>query len=219
MRQHGAAQRARQVHPQHQYRHHDGADDNPAMHRLTVFIRDTANGGMRQANHPKTDQHPEGGHKGWRQDIVCTVRRDQLRINLLQRIDGVMQSASSMYHANQQHDGANQHHHTLHGVVEHASAEAAEGGVQRNGDAKDQQAVLILNARCRLQQACAADKLHRNRPDESNQQADTGNPHHRAVLVARLQHVIEGNRVIASCQNGELLTEYPQRQPDRRHLD
>ena len=130
-----------------------------------------------------------------------------------------MQPACGMHHTNQQHDGANQHHHALHGIVEHAGTEAAEGGVQGNGNAEDQQAVLILNACCRLQQACAADKLHRNRPDESHQQTDTGNPHHRTVLVARLQHVIESNGVIASRQNSELLTEYPQRQPDRRHLD
>jgi hypothetical protein len=52
------------MHAKHQDRHHDGADDNAAVHRFAVFIGDTAHGGMRQANHAEADQHPERGHKG-----------------------------------------------------------------------------------------------------------------------------------------------------------
>ncbi|SUI44259.1 Uncharacterised protein [Serratia marcescens] len=124
-----------------------------------------------------------------------------------------------MDHRHQQQHGADQHHQPLHGVVQHAGAEAAEGGVQRDADAEDQQAGVVRNAGGGLQQACAADELHRHGAEERHQQAEAGQPHQQAALVAAIQHVIESNGVVAPRQDGEFLAQHAERQPHRRQLD
>ena len=89
-----------------------------------------------------------------------------------------------MDHANKQHNGANQHHQPLHGVVQHAGAKATKGGVERNADAKNQQTCFIRNTRRSFQQARTADKLHGHRTNERNQQTQTRQPHQQTTLVA-----------------------------------
>ncbi len=112
------------MHTEHQNRHHDGANNDPAVYGLAVFIRDTAYGGMRQADDAETDQHPERGHESRREDIIGAVWRYQLRIDLLERFYRLMQATGGMDYANQQDDRSDQHHHPLHGIVEYAGAEA-----------------------------------------------------------------------------------------------
>ena len=126
---------------------------------------------MGQANHPKAHQHPERGHKGWRKDVIRALRRDQFRVDGFQRFDGVAQATSSMHNAHQQNKGANKHHQTLHRIVQHAGAESAKRGIQRNADSEDDQACLVGNTRRRFQQACPADKLHRHCANKGHQQA------------------------------------------------
>ncbi len=136
-----------------------------------------------------------------------------------QGLYGMTEATGRMHHANQQHDGADKHHHALHGVVEHAGTKAAVGRVERDADTKDQQAGLVRNTRRRLQQPCAADKLHRHCADKRHQQANTCQPHQQAAPVAAKQHVVKGYRVVAPGQNGKFLAQNTQRQPDRRQLD
>ena len=174
---------------------------------------------MRQADNAEANQHPERGHKGGGQDIIRTVRRHQLWVDPLQCVHRLMQAAGSMDDTNQQDDRPDQHHHSLHRIVEYAGAEAAESGIQRDGDPKDQQTGFVLDPGSGFQQARAANKLHRDGPDKGHQQADAGNPYHRAALVARLQHIVKGNSIVASRQDRELLAEDPEREPDRRYLD
>ncbi|MNE58962.1 hypothetical protein D3C80_1540230 [compost metagenome] len=130
----------------------------------------------------------------------------QFGIDLLQRLHRVTQTAGRINHANQQHQRANQHHHTLHGVVQHAGAETAKRGVQRDGNAENQQAIFVFNARSGFQQSCATDELHGNRTDKRHQQTDAGNPDHCAVLIARLQHIIQRDRIISPGKNREFFT-------------
>ncbi|MNV70298.1 hypothetical protein D3C71_1632550 [compost metagenome] len=87
------------------------------MHRFAVFIGDTTHRRVGQADDAKADQHPERGHKRRCQNIVGPVRADQFRVNLLQGFNGIVQTARCIDHTNQQHQGANQHHHALHGVI------------------------------------------------------------------------------------------------------
>ena len=124
-----------------------------------------------------------------------------------------------MYHAHQQHKGANQHYHALHGVVKHAGAESAKGGIERNTDPKNQQARFIGNTGCGFKQARAADKLHGHSPHEGHQQAQAGQPDQQAALVAGKEHVIEGNGIIATRQDSEFLPQNAQREPDGGELD
>ncbi len=44
---HRPAQRAREMHPEHEDRDHHGADNNPPVHCLAVLIGDAAHGGVR----------------------------------------------------------------------------------------------------------------------------------------------------------------------------
>ena len=75
-----------------------------------------------------------------------------------------------MDHANKQHNGANQHHQPLHGVVQHAGAKATKGGIERNADTENQQPGFIRDTRRGFQQTRTADKLHGHRTNERNQQ-------------------------------------------------
>ena len=93
---------------------------------------------MRQADDAETDQHPERGHKGWREDIIGAVGRHQLRVDLLECFYRLMQASGGMHYTNQQDDRSDQHHHPLHGIVEYAGAETAKSGVERNCDTKYQ---------------------------------------------------------------------------------
>lgn len=106
-------------------------------------------------------------------------------------------------HAYQQHDRADQHYHALHRVVEHAGAKAAIGGIQRDADPEDQQAGIVRNTGSRLQQAGAADKLDGHGADKGHQQTQAGQPDQQATLIARKQHVIEGDSIIATRKDGE----------------
>ena len=112
-----------------------------------------------------------------------------------------------MDHANKQHNGANQHHQPLHGVVQHAGAKAAEGGVERNADAKNQQTCFIRNTRRGFQQTRTADKLHGHRTNERNQQTQTRQPHQKTTLVAGKQHIVQRHCIVAARKNRKLLAE------------
>ena len=109
-------------------------------------------------------------------------------------------------HAYQQHDRADQHYHALHRVVEHAGAKAAIGGIQRDADPEDQQAGIVRNTGSRLQQAGAADKLDGHGADKGHQQTQAGQPDQQAALIARKQHVIEGDSIIATRKDGEFFS-------------
>ncbi len=74
------------MHAKHQDRHHDGADNDAAMHGFAVFVGDTAHCGMWQTNNAEADQHPKRGHKGWREDIFRALRGHQLDVDRLQRL-------------------------------------------------------------------------------------------------------------------------------------
>ena len=124
-----------------------------------------------------------------------------------------------MYHANKQHNGANQHHQPLHGVVQHAGAKAAKGGIQRNADTENQQPGFIRNTRRGFQQARTADKLHGHRTNERNQQTQTRQPHQKTTLVAGKQHIVQRHRIVAARKNCELLAENTERKPDCRKLN
>lgn len=112
-------------------------------------------------------------------------------------------------HAYQQHDRADQHYHALHRVVEHAGAKAAIGGIQRDADPEDQQAGIVRNTGSRLQQAGAADKLDGHGADKGHQQTQAGQPDQQATLIARKQHVIEGDSIIATRKDGEFFPSTP----------
>ena len=126
------------------------------------------------------------------------------------------QPARRMHNTNQQDDGADKHHQTLHGVVQHAGAKAAESGVQRNTDTKDEQAGFIGDPCGGFQQTRAANKLDGHCADKGNQQAQARQPDHQATLVAGKQHIVERHGVIATSKDSELFAQYPQRQPDGR---
>ena len=189
------------------------------MHGFAVFVGDTAHGGMREAYHAEADQHPTRGHKGWREDIFRPLRGHQLDIDRLQGLYRMANPAGGVDHPHQQHDRADQHHHALHGVVEHAGAKAAISGIQRDADAEDQQTGIVGNTRSRLQQAGAADKLDGHGANEGYQQTQAGQPDQQTTLVARKQHVIEGDGVVTARKNGEFFSQYAQRQPDGGKLD
>ena len=121
----------------------------------------------------------------------------QLDVDRLQRLYR-MANPGGVDHAHQQHDRADQHYHALHRVVEHAGAKAAIGGIQRDADPEDQQAGIVRNTGSRLQQAGAADKLDGHGADKGHQQAQAGQPDQQATLIARKQHVIEGDSIIAT---------------------
>ena len=81
------------------------------------------------------------------------------------------QATCSMHNADQQDDSADKHNHALHRIVQHAGAESAKRGIQRNADSEDDQACLVGNTRRRFQQACPADKLYRHCANKGHQQA------------------------------------------------
>ncbi|MPN36575.1 hypothetical protein SDC9_184084 [bioreactor metagenome] len=112
--------------------------------------------------------------------------------------------------ADQQNDSSNQHHHTLHGIVQYTGAKSAERRIQCDTDAKNQQSSFVRNARCGFKQTCAANKLYGHCSDKRDQQAETRQPHQQAALVARKQHIVEGNSIITTRQNREFLTKNPQ---------
>ncbi|MOA24478.1 hypothetical protein D3C78_1451560 [compost metagenome] len=94
----------------------------------------------------------------------------------------------------------------MHGVVQHAGTETAKRGVQRDGNTENQQAIFVFNARSGFQQSRATDELHGNCTDKRHQQTDAGDPNHCAVLVARLQHVIQRDCIVSSGKNREFFT-------------
>ena len=53
---------------------YNGADDNATVYRFAITIRNTAHGSMWQANHAKTHQDPERGHKRQIKDLLTTLR-------------------------------------------------------------------------------------------------------------------------------------------------
>ena len=207
------------MHAKHQDRHHDGADNDAAMHGFAVFVGDTAHCGMWQTNNAEADQYPKRGHKGWREDILRALRGHQLDVDRLQRLYRMANPPGGVDHAHQQHDRADQHYHALHRVVEHAGAKAAIGGIQRDADPEDQQAGIVRNTGSRLQQAGAADKLDGHGADKGHQQTQAGQPDQQATLIARKQHVIEGDSIIATRKDGEFFPQHAQRQPDGGELD
>ena len=119
-----------------------------------------------------------------------------------------MQAAGGVNHRNQQQHGADQHHQPLHGVIEHAGAEAAKGGIQRDADTEDQQTGVVRNTGGGFQQARAADKLHRHGTQKRHQQTETGQPDQQTTLIAAVKHVVQGNGVVAARQNGKLLAQH-----------
>ncbi len=124
-----------------------------------------------------------------------------------------------MYHAHQQHNGANQHHHALHGIVEHAGAESPKRGVERNTDTKNQQPGFVRDPGGGFKQARAADKLHSHGADKGHQQAQAGQPDQQAALIAGKQHVVKRYGVVAARQNRKFFPQNTQREPDGRKLD
>ena len=124
-----------------------------------------------------------------------------------------------MNDANQQDDSADQHHHSLERVVEDAGTKTAERGIERDTHAKNQQTGFVGNTRCGFQQPRPADELHRHCPDKRHQKAQAREPDQQTALVAGKEHIVQGYGIIAARQNGEFLTQNPQRKPDRRKLD
>ncbi len=207
------------MHAEHEHYHHDGAENNAAMHRFAVFIRDAAHGGVRQADNAEADQHRKGAEERRVDNVADSFRRHQLRIDSAQFGYRRIKPARLMNHGEQQQKGAHQHHQALHSVVEHAGAKAAEGGVERDSAAENQQAGIVRNTCSGLQQSRAADKLHRHRADKGHQQADARQPDQQRAAIAGIKHIVQRHRIIAARQNSEFLPQHAERQPDRRHLN
>ena len=55
--------------------------------------------------------------------------------------------------------------------------------------------------------------------DKGYQQTQAGQPDQQATLIARKQHVIEGDSIIATRKDGEFFPQHAQRQPDGGELD
>ncbi len=83
---------------------------------------------------------------------------------------------------------------TLHRIIQHAGAEAAESGVERDTDTENQQTGFVRDACGGFQQSRAADKLHGHRTDKRNQQAEARQPYQQTALIAGEQHIVERYR-------------------------
>ncbi|SAG82108.1 Uncharacterised protein [Enterobacter hormaechei] len=129
------------------------------------------------------------------------------------------QAPCGMHDTHQQNESANEHHHPLHRVVEYAGAEPAKRGIQRDTHTENDQARLIGDTGCRLQQTCAADKLHRHCANKRHQQTQACQPYQQATLIASKQHIVQRYGIVATGQNGKLFTQYAQREPNGRQLD
>ncbi len=129
------------------------------------------------------------------------------------------QAPCGMHDTHQQNESANEHHHSLHRVVQNAGTEPAKRGVQRDTHTENDQTRLVGDPGCRFQQTCAADKLHRHRTNKRHQQTQACQPYQQATLIAGKQHIVQRHGIVATGQNGKLFTQYAQREPDGRQLD
>ncbi len=121
-RQDGAAKSAGEMHAEHQNRHDDRANDNPAVHGFAVFIgiQRTAVCG-RPITPKQTSTQNEVIKVGDR--ISSAPCGDTSCGSIpLQCVHRLMQAAGSMDDTNQQDDRPDQHHHSLHRIVEYAGA-------------------------------------------------------------------------------------------------
>lgn len=217
--QDGAAQGAGQVHAEHQQGTDDGADKDAAMERLAVPIAEAAQGRVGQPHHSDADQDPEAQHEGLGQHVAGPRRTHQLGIDHLELVDEVGQSIPGNQDPCQQSAGADQHDDPLQGVGHHHGAKAADHCVEQHATGKQHQTLLVGEAGGRLQQARAADELHHHGGDKGEDDSNGSENDHRLALVAGPQHVIDGHRIDPAGNDGELLAEHPQGEPDGGQLD